>query len=132
MAHALTRAGLGEWLAGLPDGLDTAVGEAGAQVSGGQRSRIALARALVSRAPVLILDEPTAHLDAASTRAFVDDLVAGGAGESVLLITHSPIGLEAFDEVLLLADGRVVARGRHEELLADGRYRALLGLDPPA
>lgn len=132
VARALERAGLGDWLAGLPEGLDTPVGEAGTQVSGGQRSRIALARALVSRAPVLILDEPTAHLDAASTRAFVDDLVAGGAGESVLLITHSPIGLEAFDEVVLLEDGRVAARGRHEELLADGRYRALLGLDPPA
>jgi ABC-type multidrug transport system fused ATPase/permease subunit len=127
---ALERAGLGGWLAALPAGLDTPVGEAGAQVSGGQRSRIALARALVSRAPVLILDEPTAHLDAASTRAFVGDLVAGGGGEAVLLITHSPIGLEAFDEVVLLEAGRVAARGRHEELLRDERYRALLGVDP--
>ena len=58
--------------------------------------------------------------------------MAAARATSVLLITHSPIGLEAFDEVLVLADGRVVARGRHEELLADGRYRALLGLDPPA
>jgi thiol reductant ABC exporter CydC subunit len=129
---ALERAGLGGWLAALPAGLDTPVGEAGAQVSGGQRSRIALARALVSRAPVLILDEPTAHLDAASTRAFVGDLVAGGGGEAVLLITHSPIGLEAFDEVVLLEAGRVAARGRHEELLRDERYRALLGVDPQA
>ena len=126
--HALDRAGLGDWIARLPDGLDTQVGEAGAQVSGGQRSRIALARALASGAPVLILDEPTAHLDAASTRAFVDDLAAGAREASVLLITHSPIGLEEFDEVLLLEHGRVAARGPHEELMSDARYRALLGL----
>ncbi len=125
---ALERAGLGDWLAGLPEGLDTPVGEAGAQVSGGQRSRIALARALVSDAPVLILDEPTAHLDPASTRAFIDDLVTGAGSGAVMLITHSPIGLEAFDEVVLLDRGRVAARGRHADLLADPRYRALLGL----
>ena len=112
----------------LPDGLDTQVGEAGAQLSGGQRSRIALARALLSDAPVLILDEPTAHLDARSTRAFVDDLMSATRGSSVMLITHSPVGLERFDEVLLLEAGRIVARGRHEELLENARYRALLQL----
>jgi len=127
--RALARAGLGAWLEGLPEGLDTPVGEAGAQVSGGQRSRIALARALISEAPVLILDEPTAHLDAVSTAAFVEDVVTGADEQSVLLITHSPIGLERFDEIMLLEHGRVVARGRHDALIASGRYRALLGLD---
>lgn len=126
--EALARAGLGDWVASLPDGLDTPVGEAGAQLSGGQRSRIALARALLSDAPVLILDEPAAHLDARSTRAFVDDLMSAARGSSVMLITHSPVGLERFDEVLLLEAGRIVARGRHEELLANARYRALLQL----
>ena len=124
--RALERAGLGDWVAAIPEGLDTQVGEAGAQLSGGQRSRIALARALLSEAPVLILDEPTAHLDAESTRAFVDDLMSAAEGGSVVVITHSPVGLERFDEVLLLEAGRVVARGRHEQLLDDGRYRALL------
>ena len=84
--------------------------------------------ALATDPAVLILDEPTAHLDAASTRAFVDDLAAGAREASVLLITHSPIGLEEFDEVLLLEHGRVAARGPHEELMSDARYRALLGL----
>lgn len=128
VARALRRAGLGDWVAGLPEGLDTPVGEAGEQLSGGQRSRVALARALLSEAPVLVLDEPTAHLDAESTRAFVDDLVDAAGDGSVLLITHSPIGLERFDEVLLLEEGRIAARGRHEDLMADPRYRSLLAL----
>jgi ATP-binding cassette subfamily C protein CydC len=130
VVHALARAGLAPWVAGLPDGLDTSVGEAGAQLSGGQRSRIALARALLSGAPVLILDEPTAHLDAESTRAFVDDLVSAAGDGAVLLITHSPIGLEHFDEVVLLDAGRVAARGRHDDLLAEPRYLSLMGLMP--
>ncbi len=130
--RALARAGLAAWLDGLPEGLDTPVGEAGAQVSGGQRSRIALARALVSGAPVLILDEPTAHLDAVSTEAFVEDVIAGAGDQSVLLITHSPIGLERFDEIVLLEDGHVIARGPDDALRDNPRYRALLGLDGTA
>jgi ATP-binding cassette, subfamily C, bacterial CydC len=131
---ALARAGLGGWLRSLPEGLGTQVGEAGARVSGGQRSRIALARSLLSDAPVLVLDEPTAHLDAISTRAFVDDLIASARDASVLLITHSPIGLERFDEVLLIEGGRIVERGPHGRLLATSAgYRTLMGLaEPPA
>jgi ABC-type multidrug transport system fused ATPase/permease subunit len=131
VAAALDRAGLGGWLRSLPEGLDTPVGEGGALVSGGQRGRIALARALVSRAPVLILDEPAAHLDPLSTRALVDDLLAEAGAASVLLITHSAIGLERFDEVLLLEGGRVAERGPHARLLEGARYRALMALDPP-
>jgi ABC-type multidrug transport system fused ATPase/permease subunit len=132
---ALSRAGLGEWVAGLPEGLDTQVGEDGAQVSGGQRGRIALARALLSEAPVLVLDEPAAHLDAPGTLRFVRDLLSATGDASVLLLTHSPIGLEGFDEVVAIEGGRVVARGRHGDLVAaGGRYAALMGLvsEPPA
>jgi len=109
---ALDVVGLGPWLAGLPRGLDTPVGEAGGEVSGGERSRIALARTVLSDAPVMVLDEPTAHLDATSARTLIRDLLDATAGRAILLITHSRIGLDAFDEVLELRDGRIRALPR--------------------
>jgi thiol reductant ABC exporter CydC subunit len=113
---ALAAAGLAGWVASLPEGLDTAVGEGGARVSGGQRQRIAIARALVSRAPVLLLDEPTAHLDPDAARALVRGLAAAAHGAAILLVTHSALGLERADEIVVLEAGRVVDRGTHEAL----------------
>ena len=106
---ALRRAGAGAWLDSLPEGLDTFVGEEGALVSGGQRQRIALARALLSGARILILDEPTAHLDEEAATAVLDDLVAASGETGLLLITHSLLRLDRFDEVLALEGGRLVA-----------------------
>ena len=105
---ALRRAGAGGWLDSLPEGLDTFVGEEGALVSGGQRQRIALARALVSGARILILDEPTAHLDEETATAVLDDLLAASGDTGLLLITHSSLRLDRFDDVLALAGGRLV------------------------
>jgi ABC-type bacteriocin/lantibiotic exporter with double-glycine peptidase domain len=85
-------------------GLETLVGEEGTQLSGGQRQRLVIARALLSDAPVLILDEPTAHLDEASARAVVTDVLDAADGRSVLLITHRPEGLDLVDEVVRLDD----------------------------
>jgi ATP-binding cassette subfamily C protein CydC len=106
---ALARVGLGPWLASLPDGLRTAVGEHGAKVSGGQRQRIAAARLLLSDSRFLIADEPGAHLDPRGAAALLSEL-AGEArrGRGVLVIAHEPHGLEHFDEVLTLRDGRLV------------------------
>jgi thiol reductant ABC exporter CydC subunit len=99
----LRRARLGEWVASLPDGLDTLVGEEGSQLSGGQRQRLTVARALLSDAPVLLLDEPTAHLDEETAEELVRDILAAADDRSVLLITHRPQGLDLVDEVVELS-----------------------------
>ncbi len=100
--HALDRARLGAWVASLPDGLDTLVGEEGTELSGGQRQRLTLARALLADAPVLLLDEPTAHVDAETAEELVRDVFSATRGKTVLLVTHRPEGLELADRVLEL------------------------------
>jgi thiol reductant ABC exporter CydC subunit len=98
--RVLRRAGLWSWVAGLSDGLDTAVGEEGRELSGGQRQRLVLARALLADAPVLVLDEPTAHLDPPTARALVDDVFAAAGDRSVLVITHRAEGLDLVEEII--------------------------------
>ena len=103
VARALRGARLWPWIDGLPQGWHTPVGEEGRELSGGQRQRLVVARALLADAPVLVLDEPTAHLDPATARELVDDVFTAAGGRSVLLITHRPEGLELVDEVIELA-----------------------------
>ena len=100
--QALRGARIWEWISHLPQGLDTLVGEQGRELSGGQRQRIVLARALLAEAPVLVLDEPTAHLDPSTASELMHDVFSAVAGRSVLLITHRPEGLEFVDEVVAL------------------------------
>ena len=109
MRAALAAARLLDWVDGLPTGLKTAVGEHGDRLSGGQRRRLVLARALLADFPVLILDEPTEHLEDETAAAITADLLAATPGRTVLLITHRPHGLDAVDEVVHLAPpGRLV------------------------
>jgi thiol reductant ABC exporter CydC subunit len=123
---ALERARLLDWIGRLPAGLDTEVGERGARMSGGQRQRLAIARALLADFPVLILDEPGEHLDTQTADALVADLLAITEGRTTLLITHRLTGLENVDEVLVLDHGRVLERGTHAELVGlRGRYAEL-------
>jgi ATP-binding cassette, subfamily C, bacterial CydC len=97
---ALRRAGIWPFVSALPDGLDTRVGEDGRELSGGQRQRIALARAFLANARVLVLDEPTAHLDHAAAERLTAEVFAAAGDTAVLLITHRPEGLELVDEVV--------------------------------
>jgi ATP-binding cassette subfamily C protein CydCD len=128
----LDRVRLLEWADALPEGLDTLVGEHGARLSGGQHRRLALARALLADFPVLVLDEPTEHLDLPTADALTADLLsateaAAAAGRSTVLITHRTAGLEAVDEVLVLDGGRVAQRGPYTDLVAvEGPFRAMV------
>jgi thiol reductant ABC exporter CydC subunit len=102
---ALRRARIWDWVDSLPSGWDTFVGEEGVLVSGGERRRIALARTFLAGAPVLVLDEPTAHLDPPTAQALVADVLAAADGRSVLLVTHRSEGLDAVDAVVALSRG---------------------------
>ncbi|MFI6148393.1 thiol reductant ABC exporter subunit CydD [Streptomyces sp. NPDC051109] len=127
LREALKAARLLEWAEGLPDGLDTLVGEHGERISGGQRQRLALARALLADFPVLVLDEPAEHLDLTTADALTTDLLSATEGRTTVLITHRLAGLEAVDEVLVLERGAVVQRGAYAELAsAEGPLRNLL------
>jgi ATP-binding cassette subfamily C protein CydC len=120
----LRRVRLAADVAALPAGLDTELGAQGARFSGGMRQRLALARALLADPAVLVLDEPTAHLDPDTRDAVLDDILAATAGRAVLLITHDLARLDRWDEVAVVVGGRVVQRGPHAALLAeDGWYR---------
>ncbi len=117
IVQAARQAQIHDWIVSLPEGYDTWIGEQGLRLSAGQRQRLAIARALLQDAPILILDEPTANLDALTERQVLTTLHSLMAGRTSLLITHRLLGLEAAGEILVLHAGRVVERGRHHELM---------------
>jgi ATP-binding cassette subfamily C protein CydC len=121
LASATVRAGLLPWIESLPLAWDTPVGAHGAALSGGQRQRLALTRALLADPRLMVLDEPTAHLDPDSSRALTADILSVTKGRATLLITHDLDGLDQVDEIVILNHGRVAARGTHTELLSSSR-----------
>jgi ABC-type multidrug transport system fused ATPase/permease subunit len=122
----LRRARLEDLVAALPDGLDTVVGERGYRLSGGERQRLTIARLLLARPRVVILDEATAHLDSTSEAAVQAALGEALAGRTALVIAHRLSTIRAADLILVIEDGRVVQRGTHTDLLAaGGRYEEL-------
>lgn len=123
---ALRRARLDELVASLPDGLDTVVGERGYRLSGGERQRLTIARLLLAHPKVVVLDEATAHLDSTSEAAVQAALSEALDGRTALVIAHRLATVRAADQILVVEGGRIVERGRHDELLAlGGRYAEL-------
>jgi ATP-binding cassette subfamily C protein CydC len=126
LIRAVQGAQLHDFMAALPQGFETWIGEQGLRLSGGERQRLAIARAILKDAPILILDEATANLDAVTERAVLQIIGATSAGQTTLMITHRLVGLEAADEILVLHAGRVVERGRHDQLIQmNGLYRRM-------
>ncbi|KAB0669736.1 thiol reductant ABC exporter subunit CydC [Oryzomonas sagensis] len=130
MIAAARMAGIHDEIVALVQGYDTPAGEGGVKLSGGQIRRLAIARAILKDSPILLLDEPTEGVDAAAARSLLERVFSYAEGRALLVITHSRIGLEAMDEVLLMDGGRIVERGSHAELLARSRrYRDMWELD---
>jgi thiol reductant ABC exporter CydC subunit len=131
LAAAATSARLLAWIESLPQGWDTQVGAHGTAISGGERQRLALARALLADPALLVLDEPTAHLDPEARSALTADLLAATTDRATLLITHEMEGLDQVDEIIVLDHGKVTQRGTHQQLLRmDGPYRRMR--EPPS
>ncbi|MFE9396263.1 ABC transporter ATP-binding protein [Streptomyces flavidovirens] len=123
---ALRRSRLDGLVDSLPDGLDTVVGERGYRLSGGERQRLTIARLLLARQRVVILDEATAHLDSTSEAAVQEALAEALEGRTAVVIAHRLSTVRAADLILVVEEGRVVERGTHTELLAaGGRYEEL-------
>lgn len=130
---AVALARLEPLVASLPEGLRTRMQEAGQRFSGGERQRVALARILLQKTPVVILDEPTVGLDPKTERELLSTIFASLQDRTLIWVTHHLVGVERMDEILFMEDGQIVMRGTHDELMERyPRYRSLYRLDRPA
>ena len=127
LTEAVHRAALADFVAALPEGLETRVGERGTQLSGGQRQRVAVARAVLKNAPILILDEATSHLDAVNEAMLRRALTELMAERTTVVIAHRLSTVRDADTIVVLDDGRIAETGTHDALLARaGLYSQLV------
>jgi thiol reductant ABC exporter CydC subunit len=122
IVEAASKAQIHSFIISLPKGYDTTIGERGLQLSGGQRQRLLIARALLKDSPLLFLDEALANLDWITARQVMGMIKDLKRGRTEVIVTHRLVGLEDVDEILVLKDGRIIERGRHETLLERGGY----------
>jgi subfamily B ATP-binding cassette protein MsbA len=126
LSHAVEAADLKSFVDALPEGLNTLVGDRGVRVSGGQRQRIAIARAILKNAPILILDEATSALDNQSEALVQSAIERLRKGRTTLIVAHRLSTVLDADQIVVLENGRIVQKGKHDELIReDGLYQAL-------
>ncbi len=118
--------GLSEWVQSLPQGLDTWIGEHGEKMSGGERQRLSLARVFLQDKPFLILDEPTASLDAVNSQRVINAFLEEKSEAGMLVITHDLHWFPVMDEILVMEQGKIIERGTYQALLSqNSRFRKL-------
>lgn len=132
LAKAIKLAQLEDLVSSLPNGLDTFMEETGQRFSGGERQRVALARILLQKTPIVLMDEPNASLDPKTEKALLKTIFSSLEGKTMLWITHHLVGVEEMDEIIFMDHGEIVLRGNHQELLeTSSRYQQLYALDHP-
>ena len=125
MISAAKKARCHDFIMALPDGYDTIVGEGGGSLSGGEKQRISIARAILKDAPIIILDEATASIDPENEHLIQAALSELTRGKTIITIAHRLATIQNADQILVVDDGRIVQRGTHRELAAQpGRYRS--------
>ncbi|MER2058858.1 MAG: ATP-binding cassette domain-containing protein, partial [Niallia sp.] len=132
LAKAIKLAQLEDLVSALPKGLDTFMEESGQRFSGGERQRVALARILLQKTPIVLMDEPNASLDPKTEKDLLRTIFSSLNGKTLIWITHHLVGVEEMDEIIFMDQGEIVLRGSHQELLdTSSRYQQLYALDHP-